>query len=272
MAETLETSSHFIADPDQLKYTILLERLPLRHLKESAAKPQPRPSSVVGIEEEKGIKSKKKKMAESFEELGLNEEVMGALKEMSIEAPTEIQCIGIPAVMDRKSVVLGSHTGSGKTLAYLLPIVQSQVDEKAREVKGKDELVAEEEKLLKEKEDKIVSLQTEVSSLQGSSDSAKQLGKVQARVVELEKQVRLLSGGTGNFLEQKNKEKTSTEARTKEAEKKLTELNSSLDKVLDEADTMFDRGFGPDIRKFLAPLKQRALKTNDHGFQTVTPE
>ncbi|CAN6905527.1 hypothetical protein HID58_074309, partial [Brassica napus] len=313
--------------PDQLKYTILLERLPLRHLKESAAKPQPRPSSVVGIEEEKGIKSKKKKMAESFEELGLSEEVMGALKEMSIEAPTEIQCIGIPAVMDRKSVVLGSHTGSGKTLAYLLPIVQlmredeatleSQVDEKAREVKGKDELVAEEEKLLKEKEDKIVSLQTEVSSLQGSSDSAKQLGKVQARVVELEKQVRLLSGGTGNFLEQKNKEKTSTEARTKEAEKKLTELNSSLDKVcifplvslsilgtwlliyaidmvvgtpgrilqhieegnmvygdiaylvLDEADTMFDRGFGPDIRKFLAPLKQRALKTNDHGFQTV---
>ena len=28
--------------------------------------------------------------------------------------------------------------------------------------------------------------------------------------------------------------------------------------VLDEADTMFDHGFGPDIRKFLAPLKNRA--------------
>lgn len=39
--------------------------------------------------------------------------------------------------------------------------------------------------------------------------------------------------------------------------------------VLDEADTMFDRGFGPEIRKFLAPLNQRALKTNDQGFQTV---
>jgi len=80
------------------------------------------------------------------------------------------------------------------------------------------------------------------------------LGKVQARVVELEKQVRLFKfvkiksvymarfkfcDATSviqvevlrNFLEQKNKEKTSTEARTKEAEKKLTELNSSLDKV-----------------------------------------
>ncbi|CAH8387474.1 unnamed protein product [Eruca vesicaria subsp. sativa] len=105
--------------------------------------------------------------------------------------------------------------------------LESQINEKAREVEGKDELVAEKEKLIKEKEDKIASLQTEVSSLQGTSDSAKQLGKVQARVVELEKQVEVLR----NFLEQKDKEKASTETRTKEAEKKLNELNSSLEKL-----------------------------------------
>lgn len=39
--------------------------------------------------------------------------------------------------------------------------------------------------------------------------------------------------------------------------------------VLDEADTMFDRGFGPDIRKFIAPLKQRASRPDSLGFQTV---
>ncbi len=39
--------------------------------------------------------------------------------------------------------------------------------------------------------------------------------------------------------------------------------------MLDEADTMFDRGFGPDIRKFLVPLKNRASKTDGQGFQTV---
>ncbi|CAH8274723.1 unnamed protein product [Arabidopsis lyrata] len=107
--------------------------------------------------------------------------------------------------------------------------LESQIDEKTREVQGKDEVVAEKEKLLKEKEDKISSLQTEVSSLQkkGSSDSAKHLGKAQARAAELEKQVEVLK----NFLEQKNKEKDSTEARTNEAEKKLSELNSSLDKL-----------------------------------------
>ncbi|CAH2077377.1 unnamed protein product [Thlaspi arvense] len=107
--------------------------------------------------------------------------------------------------------------------------LESQIDEKAREVKGKDDLVAEKEKLLQEKEDKITSLQTEVSSLQikGSSDSSKQLGKAQARVSELEKQVEVLR----NFLEQKNKEKDSTEARTNEAEKKLSELNSSIERL-----------------------------------------
>lgn len=39
--------------------------------------------------------------------------------------------------------------------------------------------------------------------------------------------------------------------------------------VLDEADTMFDHGFGPDIRKFLGPLKNRAQKSDGLGFQTV---
>lgn len=63
-------------------------------------------------------------MVASFEGLGVSEEVMAAVSEMGIDVPTEIQGIGIPAVLEEKSVVLGSHTGSGKTLAYLLPLVQ----------------------------------------------------------------------------------------------------------------------------------------------------
>lgn len=49
---------------------------------------------------------------------------MGVLEQLGISAPTEIQCLGIPSILERKSVVLGSHTGSGKTLAYMLPLVQ----------------------------------------------------------------------------------------------------------------------------------------------------
>ncbi|KAG8640837.1 hypothetical protein MANES_13G081778v8 [Manihot esculenta] len=122
--------SSTIPGPDEAKHSILLERLRLRHLKHSSkpsqAKTQFPPKPVVAIEkDEDGFKSKKgKKMVGSFEEIGLSEEVMGAVREMGIEVPTEIQCIGIPAVLDGKSVVLGSHTGSGKTLAYMLPLVQ----------------------------------------------------------------------------------------------------------------------------------------------------
>lgn len=32
---------------------------------------------------------------------------------------------------------------------------------------------------------------------------------------------------------------------------------------------MFDHGFGPDIRQFLGPLKHRASKPDDQGFQTI---
>lgn len=32
---------------------------------------------------------------------------------------------------------------------------------------------------------------------------------------------------------------------------------------------MFDRGFGPDICKFLGPLKHRASKLDGEGFQTI---
>lgn len=32
---------------------------------------------------------------------------------------------------------------------------------------------------------------------------------------------------------------------------------------------MFDQGFGPDIRQFLGPLKHRASKPDDQGYQTV---
>lgn len=121
-----------------IKHSILLERLRVRHLKDSA-KTVPNEAKMGKFEslgtkgensekeEAKRGKKKNEVLASSFEELGLSEEVMGALEEMKISAPTEIQSIGIPAVLEGKSVVLGSHTGSGKTLAYMLPIVQVKV-------------------------------------------------------------------------------------------------------------------------------------------------
>ena len=61
----------------------------------------------------------------SFADLGLSDEVMAAVHELGLTDPTEVQALGIPAVLAGENVVLASHTGSGKTFAYMLPIVQA---------------------------------------------------------------------------------------------------------------------------------------------------
>ncbi|KAJ0698867.1 putative RNA helicase [Helianthus annuus] len=124
----LTTTTAVTEEPslESSKHSILLERLRIRHLKDySAAGNNSNIIKKQQLEGEGGEIENKKKVVLGFNELGLSEEVLGALGEMGITVPTEIQCLGIPQVLDGKSVVLGSHTGSGKTLAYLLPLVQS---------------------------------------------------------------------------------------------------------------------------------------------------
>ncbi|GJR55488.1 DEAD-box ATP-dependent RNA helicase 39 [Tanacetum coccineum] len=109
---------------EQSKHSILLDRLRIRHLKDSVPisynkKPISKNQKVLENNE-----VEKSRVFGGFKELGLSDEVLEALKEMGISVPTEIQGVGIPEVIEGKSVVLGSHTGSGKTLAYLLPLVQ----------------------------------------------------------------------------------------------------------------------------------------------------
>jgi superfamily II DNA/RNA helicase len=99
----------------------------VRHLKGTGTSTSNSSKKVSEIVRKNEVKKKVvvvDEVVESFDELGISDEVMGAVKEIGIDVPTEIQCIGIPAILDGKSVVLGSHTGSGKTLAYLLPLVQ----------------------------------------------------------------------------------------------------------------------------------------------------
>ena len=57
-----------------------------------------------------------------FDQFGLDEAIVGALKKVGIVEPTAIQVQTIPFILDSRDVVGQSETGTGKTLAYLLPI------------------------------------------------------------------------------------------------------------------------------------------------------
>ena len=74
-------------------------------------------------------------MTLTFQQLGLKEPFVSALKVEAITQPTPIQEKVIPLVLKHCDVVGQSETGTGKTLAYLLPIIQ-KVDEEKKEVQA----------------------------------------------------------------------------------------------------------------------------------------
>ncbi|XP_065881668.1 DEAD-box ATP-dependent RNA helicase 39-like [Euphorbia lathyris] len=262
----IDTEISTLSEPDQAKHSMLLERLRFRHLKGSS-KPSrtktqsPLQKSVVAVEtEDDGFKKSKKGkiIAGSFEELGLTEEVMGALIEMGIEVPTEIQCIGVPAILDAKSVVLGSHTGSGKTLAYMLPLVQL--------LRQDESLLG---KLVKPRRPRAVVLCPTRELSEQVFRVAKSIshharfrctmvsggGRLRPQEDSLNGPIDMVVGTPGRILQH--------------IEDGNIVYGDIKYLVLDEADTMFDRGFGPDIRKFLGPLNNRASKPDGQGFQTI---
>ncbi|KAG0536183.1 hypothetical protein BDA96_03G042700 [Sorghum bicolor] len=241
------------------RHELLLERLRLRHLKDASSSPgAPRPASRGAERSSQQGKGKRVEAAESFEELGLGEEVMAALGEMGISKPTEIQCVGVPAVLAGTSVVLGSHTGSGKTLAYLLPLVQLlRRDEAMLGISMKPRrpraVVLCPTRELTEQVYRVAKSISHHARFRSTMVS----GGTRLRPQEdsLNMPVDMVVGTPGRILDH-----------IKDGNMVYGDIKYL---VLDEADTMFDQGFGPDIRKFLAPLKNRAAKPGDQGFQTV---
>ncbi|XP_058779103.1 DEAD-box ATP-dependent RNA helicase 39-like [Vicia villosa] len=256
---SITASPEALSDTDTEKHSILLEKLRVRHLKGSVTK--------TASENVKKSEGKKKvvvvdddvdDVVGSFEELGISDEVMGAVKEIGIEVPTEIQCIGIPAVLEGKSVVLGSHTGSGKTLAYLLPLVQllrrdEQLNGLVLKPKRPRAVVLCPTRELSEQVFRVAKSISHHARFRCTMVSGG--GRLRPQEDSLSNPIDMVVGTPGRILQH-----------IEEGNMVYGDIQYV---VLDEADTMFDRGFGPDIRKFIAPLKQRASKPDSLGFQTV---
>ncbi|KAJ1385967.1 RNA helicase, DEAD-box type, Q motif [Sesbania bispinosa] len=255
-------------DPEQMKHSMLLEKLRMRHLKDSAKTPEaknpPKKGPAVAAENEStemGKKSEgKKKVVEvgSFEELGISDEVMGAVREMGIEVPTEIQCIGVPAMLEGKSVVLGSHTGSGKTLAYLLPLVQllrrdEQLNGMLMKPRRPRAVVLCPTRELSEQVFRVAKSISHHARFRCTMVSGG--GRLRPQEDSLNNPIDMVVGTPGRILQH-----------IEEGNMVYGDIKYL---VLDEADTMFDRGFGPDIHKFLGPLKRRTSKSDGLGFQTI---
>ncbi len=60
----------------------------------------------------------------SFDELGLQAELLRAIDAQGYTRPTPIQAQAIPVVLQGRDVLAGAQTGTGKTAAFTLPVLQ----------------------------------------------------------------------------------------------------------------------------------------------------
>jgi ATP-dependent RNA helicase DeaD len=69
--------------------------------------------------------------APTFAELGLDDAVLKALRDVGYETPSAIQAATIPSLLAGRDVVGLAQTGTGKTAAFALPIL-SRLDLKQK--------------------------------------------------------------------------------------------------------------------------------------------
>ncbi len=166
----------------------------------------------------------------TFEELGIKDPILSALRAINFEEPFPIQAAAIPVIMSGQDVIGQAHTGTGKTAAFSLPIIQTIVP------KGGIQAV-----ILAPTRELAVQITGEIqkfsrnSSLRYVTIYGGQSINVQFN--ELERGVEIVVATPGRFIDH--------------IKRGSIKLNKVKYVVLDEADTMLDMGFIDDIRFIL---------------------
>lgn len=161
-------------------------------------------------------------MTITFEDLGLNSNLINGLHKENINEPTEIQTKAIPPALQNKDIIGQSQTGSGKTLAYLLPIFQ-KVDPDKREMQAI--ILAPTHELVMQIEKQIKSLSENSSTV---ITSAAIIGEVNItrQIEKLREKPHIIVGSAGRILELIKRKKVSA--------------HTIKTIVIDEGDRMFD--------------------------------
>ena len=72
----------------------------------------------------------------TFQDLGLSEELLQAIEDMGFETPSEVQAKTIPLLLEKETDVVSlAQTGTGKTAAFGFPMLQ-KIDPKSRITQG----------------------------------------------------------------------------------------------------------------------------------------
>lgn len=206
-------------------------------------------SSLAGHQSKQLENEKLARPVREFEGLGISPVLLTAVQEIvGVVEPTEIQAASIPALIhDRKSdFILASHTGSGKTLAYLLPLVHALKEEEAWSGVP------------------IKPGRPRALVLGPTRELAEQIHAVCKSLSHVAKFRTVLATGSGEMSSQRMALQrpldilVATPARVVQHASRGNMYYGDVQCiVLDEADTMLDRGFGLEVGQILEAVRSK---------------
>ena len=169
----------------------------------------------------------------TFEDLGLDEQILAAVARKGFETPSPIQVLAIPRLLNGEAnVIARARTGTGKTAAFGLPLIQR--------LRGESDHVR--ALILEPTRELAVQTCREMDSF---SDNGKPTNCVVYGGASIMEQIRQLKKGADIV--------TGTPGRVQDLiERKKLDLSKIEYFILDEGDEMLDMGFIDDIENIFA--------------------
>ena len=168
-----------------------------------------------------------------FEELGLSENALKAIKQKGFEQPTPIQTLTIPAMLkDNTNIIAQAQTGTGKTAAFALPLIE-MIDPSSKKVQAL---------ILTPTRELAIQVSEEINSLKGGEKiiTTPIYGgqSIDQQLRRLRKGVHIVVGTPGRVIDHL----------------KRSTLNLQVIEhlILDEADEMLNMGFIEDMEEIMS--------------------
>lgn len=188
----------------------------------------------------------------SFEELGLNENIISAIKELGFDNPMPVQEKIIPLLLQEKSddIIALAQTGTGKTAAFGLPIIHN-TDTKLKQVQYL--IIAPTRELCLQIADDLKDFsafnkQIRIAAVFGGSSMDRQIQKIKQGA-------QIISATPGRLLDLINRD--------------VIDLKNVKAVVLDEADEMLNMGFKEELESI---LQNTPKNRNTYLFSATMPK
>ncbi|MBI9045553.1 MAG: DEAD/DEAH box helicase [Anaerolineaceae bacterium] len=167
----------------------------------------------------------------TFEELGLEPQILEAVEKSGYTEPTPIQAQAIPLLNEGKDILGQAQTGTGKTAAFALPMIQ-KLDRKNKHIQG---LVLTPTRELAVQVSDAIKAYGKFSKLKVAPVYGGQSYQIQLR--KLKEGVQIVVGTPGRVIDL--------------IQKKALDFSQVSFLVLDEADEMLNMGFIDDVETIL---------------------